>query len=154
MRKTPFAGIELTSQRVRGLRGTSELPGRPAVHTWLPTILAKYFVSKYKGSLHFVGFAILAPVVTTTSTMTTTTTMTTKQTSEAGPGPGARCAISFSFEVTHVPEIFASTVSRALSKKGTHTFKKGHSLPPVLSTCPLHNNNGCGKERRILIGPW
>ena len=27
MRKIPFAGIELTSQRVRGLRGTSELPG-------------------------------------------------------------------------------------------------------------------------------
>ena len=25
MRKIPFAGIELTSQRVRGLRGTSEL---------------------------------------------------------------------------------------------------------------------------------
>ena len=31
MRKSPFAGIELTSQRVRGLRGTSELPGRPVV---------------------------------------------------------------------------------------------------------------------------
>ena len=30
MRKIPFAGIELTSQRVRRLRGTSELPGRPA----------------------------------------------------------------------------------------------------------------------------
>ena len=30
MREIPFAGIELTSQRVRGLRGTSELPGRPA----------------------------------------------------------------------------------------------------------------------------
>ena len=30
MRKIPFAGVELTSQRVRGLRGTSELPGRPA----------------------------------------------------------------------------------------------------------------------------
>ena len=29
MRKIPFAGIDLTSQRVRGLRGTSELPGRP-----------------------------------------------------------------------------------------------------------------------------
>ena len=29
-RKVPLAGIELTSQRVRGLRGTSELPGRPA----------------------------------------------------------------------------------------------------------------------------
>ena len=23
-----------------------------------------------------------------------------------------------------------------------------------LSTCPLHTNSGCGKERRILIGPW
>ena len=31
VRKVPFAGIELTSQRVRGLRGTSELPGRPAL---------------------------------------------------------------------------------------------------------------------------
>ena len=31
VRKIPFAGIELTSQRVRGLRGTSELPGRPAL---------------------------------------------------------------------------------------------------------------------------
>ena len=30
VRKIPFAGIELTSQRVRELRGTSELPGRPA----------------------------------------------------------------------------------------------------------------------------
>ena len=25
--------------------------------------------------------------------------------------------------------------------------------PPVLSACPLHTNSGCGKERRILIGP-
>ena len=33
VRKIPFAGIELTSQLVRGLRGTSELPGRPAVET-------------------------------------------------------------------------------------------------------------------------
>ena len=31
MRKIPFAGIELTSQRVRGLRGTTELQGRPAL---------------------------------------------------------------------------------------------------------------------------
>ena len=30
VRKIPFAGVELTSQRVRGLRDTSELPGRPA----------------------------------------------------------------------------------------------------------------------------
>ena len=35
VRKIPFAGIELMSQRVRGLRGTSELPGRPAdIRTW------------------------------------------------------------------------------------------------------------------------
>ena len=27
-------------------------------------------------------------------------------------------------------------------------------LQPVLSTCPLHTNIGCGKERQILIGPW
>ena len=27
-------------------------------------------------------------------------------------------------------------------------------IQPVLSTCPLHTNSGCGKERRILIGPW
>ena len=29
-----------------------------------------------------------------------------------------------------------------------------HNNMPVLSTCPLHTNSGCGKERRILIGPW
>ena len=29
-----------------------------------------------------------------------------------------------------------------------------HVPTPVLSTCPLHTNSGCGKERRILIGPW
>ena len=27
-------------------------------------------------------------------------------------------------------------------------------IPPVLSTCPLHTNSGCGKEKRMLIGPW
>ena len=31
VRKIPFAGVELTSQCVRGLRGTSELPGRQAI---------------------------------------------------------------------------------------------------------------------------
>ena len=39
MRKIPFAGIELASQRVRGLRGTSELPGRPVPR-------------RYPGNLH------------------------------------------------------------------------------------------------------
>ena len=27
-------------------------------------------------------------------------------------------------------------------------------LAGILSTCPLHTNSGCGKERRILIGLW
>ena len=31
VRKIPFVGVELTYQRFRGLRGTSELPGRPAI---------------------------------------------------------------------------------------------------------------------------
>ena len=31
MRNIPFAGIELTSQRGRGLRGTSELARRPVL---------------------------------------------------------------------------------------------------------------------------
>ena len=35
VRKIPFAGIELTSQRVRGLRGTSELPGRPVQYVMM-----------------------------------------------------------------------------------------------------------------------
>ena len=32
--------------------------------------------------------------------------------------------------------------------------QSGRGPPPVLSTCQLHTNSGCGKERRILIGPW
>ena len=32
MKNISFAGIELTSQRVRGLRGTSELPERPYIY--------------------------------------------------------------------------------------------------------------------------
>ena len=47
MRKILFAGIELTPRRVRGLRGTSELPGRPAV-VGEKTIYKLYcIVSKY-----------------------------------------------------------------------------------------------------------
>ena len=29
-----------------------------------------------------------------------------------------------------------------------------YTAVPVLSTCPLHTNSECGKERRKLIGPW
>ena len=44
MRKIPFAGVELTSQRVRGLRGSSELPGRPAQYVFLFHTLRALFV--------------------------------------------------------------------------------------------------------------
>ena len=35
------------------------------------------------------------------------------------------------------------------------TYLRDFSRVPrhELSTCPLHTNSGCGKERRILIGP-
>ena len=50
MRKIPFAGVKLTSQRVRGLRGTSELPGRPAtVHSF---ILQLFGAMPKRGRLH------------------------------------------------------------------------------------------------------
>ena len=44
VRKIPFAGIELTSQRVRGLRGASELPGRPA-YLYVYFVIAPFFLS-------------------------------------------------------------------------------------------------------------
>ena len=44
---------------------------------------------------------------------------------------------------------------RFLRRIGSANFRKlSLVLTPVLSTCPLHTNSGCGKERRILIGPW
>ena len=33
-------------------------------------------------------------------------------------------------------------------------LSKENEYFPLPSTCPLHTNSGCGKERRILIGPW
>ena len=41
VRKIPFAGIELTSQRVRELRGTSELPGRSAVYIIISIVIVE-----------------------------------------------------------------------------------------------------------------
>ena len=39
--------------------------------------------------------------------------------------------------------------------KGVKTLRWDHRLnTPVLSTCLLHTHSGCGKERRILNGPW
>ena len=60
MRKIPFAGIELTSQRVRGLRATSELPGRPAsgrgttkyIHTYIYIYIHSPSPLRYHQSPH------------------------------------------------------------------------------------------------------
>ena len=40
------------------------------------------------------------------------------------------------------------TIVRAYWQSSTQEWRS------LLSTCPLHTNSGCGKERRILIGPW
>ena len=64
VRKIPFAGIELTSQRVRGLRGTSELPGRPAnVHCFAIPIIVVALYLQLDGVLYclcfvFTGFLV------------------------------------------------------------------------------------------------
>ena len=52
---------------------------------------------------------------------------------------------------------FSAAAVLVISRKAT-TVKEtddciDRGLPPVLSTCPLHTNSGCGKEWRILIGP-
>ena len=44
---------------------------------------------------------------------------------------------------------------QAMAHTNIKTFHQTSFTPsPVLSACPLHTNSGCGKERRILIGPW
>ena len=57
MRKIPFAGIELTSQRVRGLRGTSALPRRPVEST--PNILSFRMVFFYLVTTGWIFFISL-----------------------------------------------------------------------------------------------
>ena len=42
-------------------------------------------------------------------------------------------------------------VSNPLCKQTKHLIG---GLPPVLWTCPILTNSGCGKDRRILIGLW
>ena len=36
----------------------------------------------------------------------------------------------------------------------THFLQISTTDSSSVSTCTLHTNSGCGKERRILIGPW
>ena len=43
--------------------------------------------------------------------------------------------------------------NRSCSMRGGGRRTNGQDCTPVLSTCPLHTNSGCWKERRIFIGP-
>ena len=53
VRKIPFAGVELTSQRLRGLRGTSELPG-----CILSINISIQLCPKHKLRAHFEPYAV------------------------------------------------------------------------------------------------
>ena len=61
VRKIPFAGIELTSQRVRGLRGTSELPGRPAIYDWTIMCTVLYYCRLLSVLLEILRFIVWPP---------------------------------------------------------------------------------------------
>ena len=62
------------------------------------------------------------------------------------------CSKWFRYQTIIIQDTKKNAISRrALISDFSHT--KTH-IPPVLSTCPLHTNSGCGKEGRILIGPW
>ena len=65
MKKIPFAGIELTSQRVRGLRGTSELPGRPAPNTDKSCIQIIYLITYYVLHCFWIVLAVVCTINTT-----------------------------------------------------------------------------------------
>ena len=43
-------------------------------------------------------------------------------------------------------------ISFVVATSTSHIIHNQLSVPPILSTCLLHTNSGCGKERRILIG--
>ena len=54
----------------------------------------------------------------------------------------------------HVTTLEAGFLTSAYVRIQYINKKNMYHIPPVLSTCPLHTNSGCGKEGRILIGPW
>ena len=50
--------------------------------------------------------------------------------------------------------IILNTILAGRSQDYNYWGKTLRHIPPVLSTCSLHTISGCGKERRISIGPW
>ena len=55
-----------------------------------------------------------------------------------------------------VPRWIANTLSskRSVEFESEDTGYRVSAHSPLLGTYTLHTNSGCGKERRILIGPW
>ena len=68
----------------------------------------------------------------------------------------SRC--KFSTLTTRQPmvEFYLLTFPRFPLRKKEHKsyFGKNRTHDFRISACPLYTNSGCGKERRILIGPW
>ena len=52
------------------------------------------------------------------------------------------------------PEFIRSRNCLPMASTAESPTAQGQKSPPVLSICPLHTDRGCGKERRIFIGPW
>ena len=73
-----------------------------------------------------------------------------------------KCSAPCSAVLRHSPSSWAAVVHwSALMPKALTLFPGPlhKPAPPtispnILSTCPLHTNGECGKERRILFGPW
>ena len=66
------------------------------------------------------------------------------------------CIQSVGYYLINSPDVTRRTFSRpGCHKASLSTLIICHltQSTPVLSICPLHTNSGCGKERRILIGP-
>ena len=61
--------------------------------------------------------------------------------------PHSVTALHFTLKKDHV--MWGADVIRTRS-----FFKCGATAVQVFVKCPLHTDSRCGKERRILIGPW
>ena len=132
MRKIPFAGIELASQRVRGYMVPLSYRGDrfPSINTKVfpgydiggRVTRRENFATLYKEWYRLTSKRFIKPPYSLYRKQPRSTRIVV-----ACPRP----ALSVTKRTNHAPISFVL----------------------VLSTCPLHINRGCGKERCILIGP-
>ena len=57
-------------------------------------------------------------------------------------------------EMSKTYNMFRKSTERAVTNSTSVAPPNKYCPPMYISTCPLHTISGCGKERRILIGPW